>query len=54
MAIRALPIKLQSTHGTVGIITLRNRIFIDCVREVAKPLTTGKIRFGATLVGSKM
>jgi DNA-binding transcriptional LysR family regulator len=49
MAIRALPIKLQTTLGAVGIITLRNRtltpvaqLFIDCVREVAKPLATGK------------
>src|SRR5450631_778124 len=48
-AIKALPIDLATTHGSVGIITLKNRtltpmaqLFIDCAREVAKPLATGK------------
>jgi DNA-binding transcriptional LysR family regulator len=49
MAIKALPIDLAATHGSVGIVTLKNRtltpvaqLFIDCAREVAKPLATGK------------
>jgi DNA-binding transcriptional LysR family regulator len=49
MAIKALPIDLSLTHGTVGILTLKNRtltpvtqLFIDCAREVAKPLAAGK------------
>jgi DNA-binding transcriptional LysR family regulator len=51
-AIKALPIELATTHGYVGIITLKNRtltpvakLFIDCAREVAKPLAAGKSSF---------
>jgi DNA-binding transcriptional LysR family regulator len=49
MAIKALPINLPKTQRWVGIITLKNRtltpvaqLFIDCAREVARPLATGK------------
>jgi DNA-binding transcriptional LysR family regulator len=49
MAIKALPINLPETQRWVGIITLKNRTltpvaqrFIDCAREVARPLATGK------------
>src|SRR5206468_3100157 len=45
MGMRALPIELPSTKQPVGLFTLKNRalsplaqLFIDCVREVAKPL----------------
>ena len=48
-AIKALPINLPANRMPVGIVTLKNRTltpvaqhFIDCVREVAKPLATGK------------
>ena len=44
--IRKLPVDLPITGGPIGIITLKNRApnpvvqrFIDCAREVAKPLT---------------
>jgi DNA-binding transcriptional LysR family regulator len=40
-----LPIELPSTKQPIGLFTLKNRalspvaqLFIDCVREVAKPL----------------
>jgi DNA-binding transcriptional LysR family regulator len=43
--IKALPIELASAHIPVGIVTLKNRtltavaqLFIDCAREVAKPM----------------
>jgi DNA-binding transcriptional LysR family regulator len=43
--IRALSIELPSTRQPVGLFTLKNRalsplaqLFIDCAREVAKPL----------------
>ena len=49
IAVKALPISLPDIRRPVGIITLKNRtltpaaqLFIDCVREVAKPLATGK------------
>jgi DNA-binding transcriptional LysR family regulator len=49
MAITALPVNLPETHRPVGIVTLKNRtltpvaqLFIDCAREVAKPLAMGK------------
>jgi hypothetical protein len=49
MAIKALPIDLPNIQIPVGIITLKNRtltpvaqLFIDCAREVAKLLATGK------------
>jgi DNA-binding transcriptional LysR family regulator len=44
-AIKVLPIDLAAKAGAVGIITLKNRtltpvaqLFIDCAREVAKPI----------------
>jgi DNA-binding transcriptional LysR family regulator len=47
--IRALPIELPSTRQPIGLFTLKNRAlsplaqrFIDCVREVAKPLARGR------------
>ena len=49
MAIKALPIDLPDTHVPVGIVTLKNRtltpvaqLFIDCAREVARPMAIGK------------
>ena len=43
--IRKLPVELPIASGPIGIFTLKNRIlspaaqlFIDCAREVAKPL----------------
>jgi DNA-binding transcriptional LysR family regulator len=48
-SIKVLPIDLARKAGAVGIVTLKNRtltpvaqLFIDCAREVAKPLATGK------------
>jgi len=42
---RALPIELSSTKQPIGLFTLKNRalsplaqVFIDCAREVAKPV----------------
>jgi DNA-binding transcriptional LysR family regulator len=47
--IRALPIELPSTKQPIGLFTLENRalspvaqLFIDCVREVAKPLAKNR------------
>jgi DNA-binding transcriptional LysR family regulator len=44
-SIKVLPVELPTTHRPSGIITLKNRLlsplaqlFIECVREVAKPL----------------
>jgi DNA-binding transcriptional LysR family regulator len=49
LAIKALPVNLLATQWPVGIVTLKNRtltpvaqLFIDCAREAAKPLATGK------------
>src|SRR5262245_1174373 len=49
MAIKALPIDLPDTERWVGIIALKKRTltpvaqrFIDCARELARPLATGK------------
>ena len=49
MAIKALPINLPETQRWIGIITLKNRTltpvaqrFIECAREVARPLATRK------------
>jgi len=46
-AIKVLPVKTLTPGGPVGIVTLRNRtlsptvrLFIDCIRQVAKPLAT--------------
>jgi hypothetical protein len=48
-AIKTLPIDLAPSPHPLGIITLKNRtltpvaqLFIDCAREVAKPLAAGK------------
>jgi DNA-binding transcriptional LysR family regulator len=45
IALKVLPIQLPVTPPPVGIVTLKNRtippaakLFIDCVRSVAKPL----------------
>jgi DNA-binding transcriptional LysR family regulator len=47
--IRKLPVKLPITGGPIGIVTLKDRTpspvvqrFIDCAREVAKPLVRRK------------
>jgi len=44
--LKKLPVKLPIASGPIGIVTLKNRkpspvtqLFIDCAREVAKPLT---------------
>jgi DNA-binding transcriptional LysR family regulator len=49
--IKALPVSLPSQHRNVAIITLKGRslspvaqLFIECAREVAKPLVMGKRR----------
>ncbi len=51
MAIKALPINLPVHHRHIGIITLKNRtpapvtrLFVDCARELAKQMVTGKSR----------
>src|SRR5262245_18281914 len=48
-ALKRLPIHLPTTRRPVGIITLKNRtlspvaqLFIDCAREVVKPLGRGR------------
>jgi DNA-binding transcriptional LysR family regulator len=50
-AIKVLPIDLATKAGAVGIITLKNRtltpvaqLFIDCAREVAKPMAMPRRR----------
>src|SRR5215475_11918863 len=47
--IRVLPVELQVAEMPVGVVTLKNRtlgpvaqLFIDCAREVAKPLAKRK------------
>jgi DNA-binding transcriptional LysR family regulator len=49
-SMKVLPVKLPSSPWPIGIVTLKERtispvaqIFIDCAREVAKPLMKGKI-----------
>jgi DNA-binding transcriptional LysR family regulator len=49
LPIKPLPINLSGTSKPLAILTLRNRtltpvaqLFIDCAREVAKPLALGK------------
>jgi len=49
LPIKPLPINLSGTSKPLAILTLRNRtltpvaqLFIDCAREVAKPLASGK------------
>jgi hypothetical protein len=50
-SIKILPIDLATKTGAVGIITLKNRtlspvarLFIDCAREVAKPMAMSRRR----------
>jgi hypothetical protein len=50
-AIKVLPIDLATMAGAFGIVTLKNRtltpvaqLFIDCAREVAKPLAMPRRR----------
>ena len=48
-SIRVLPVELSTTQRQIGIITLKNRtlsplaqIFIECAREIAKPLAKNR------------
>jgi DNA-binding transcriptional LysR family regulator len=48
-SLKELPVKLLATHRPIAIVTLKNRtlspvarLFIDCLREVAKPLMKRK------------
>jgi DNA-binding transcriptional LysR family regulator len=50
-ALKRLPVELPTTRRPFGIVTLKNRtlspvaqLFIDCAREIAKPLAKKKIR----------
>ena len=52
-SIKVLPVELPTTHRPSGIITLKNRtlsplaqLFIECAREVAKPLAKGQAPSG--------
>jgi DNA-binding transcriptional LysR family regulator len=45
LGLKALPVNLHLRSGPVGLVTLKNRmlspaseLFIDCAREIAKPL----------------
>jgi DNA-binding transcriptional LysR family regulator len=56
-AIKVLPIELTKAHGSVGIVTLKNRtltpvaqLFIDCAREVAMAPARGR-RYSALSSG---
>jgi DNA-binding transcriptional LysR family regulator len=47
-SIRMLSVELPTTHRQIGIVTLKNRtlsplaqIFIECARDIAKPLAKG-------------
>src|SRR5262249_51220984 len=49
-SIKILPVELPTTHRPVGVITLKNRVlsplaqvFLDCAREIAKPLAKARI-----------
>jgi DNA-binding transcriptional LysR family regulator len=49
-AIRMLPLELPTTHQQTGIITLKNRTlsplaqrFVECAREIARPLANRKL-----------
>jgi DNA-binding transcriptional LysR family regulator len=51
LSIKALPVRLSNQHRPVGIVTLKGRslspvaeLFIECAREVAKPLARDKRR----------
>jgi len=48
-SLKALPIALPTTRRPVGVVTLKNRtigpvaqLFIDCAREVTRPLATAR------------
>jgi DNA-binding transcriptional LysR family regulator len=48
VSLRVLPVELPTTQRQIGIITLKNRtlsplaqVFIECAREIAKPLAKG-------------
>ena len=54
-SIKLLPVELPMTQSSIGIITLKNRtlsplaqLFIDCAREVAKPLAKRPTKISAT------
>ena len=45
LSLKVLPVKLPALHGPVSLVALRNRkpspvtrVFMDCIRDVAKPL----------------
>jgi len=49
VSLKVLPVELTTTHRQIGIVTLKNRtlsplgrLFIECAREVAKPLAKGQ------------
>src|SRR5205085_3404488 len=49
VSLKVLPVELPTTHRQIGIVTLKNRtlsplgrLFIECAREVAKPLAKGQ------------
>jgi len=49
-SIKILPVELPTTHRPVGVITLKDgvlsplaQIFLDCAREIAKPLAKAHI-----------
>jgi DNA-binding transcriptional LysR family regulator len=53
--LKALPIDMPTARRPIGILTLKNRtlspvaqLFIDCAREIAKPLTRGGRSAGMT------
>jgi DNA-binding transcriptional LysR family regulator len=53
LSVKVLDVRLPAPQGPVGIVTLKNRkpapatrLFIDCLREVAKPLTRTKSTSG--------
>lgn len=54
-AITVLPVDLPTTRRQIGIMTLKNRtlsplaqLFIQCARDIAKPLTKGQLSSGRT------
>jgi DNA-binding transcriptional LysR family regulator len=58
LAPKVLPVRLTEQSGPVGIVTLKNRtlsstarLFIDCIREVVRPL--GNSRSGANAAKGK-
>jgi len=58
-SIKALPVSLPAPYRNVAIVTLKGRslspvaqLFIQCAREVAKPLVLGQKRTGRGKIGS--